>query len=369
MGESGDTLTVDSFIVRPGDTVRGALERMTLNRRGVVFVCDHERHLIGALSDGDVRRSLLEGTVLESPVGKVMNPDPVLGRSVADAEQLLRQQSVVAVPVVSELNELVGIVTTHGDHIEVLEVDTSLPSPPSTGAAVAIVPARGGSRRLPRKNLALLDHRPLVVWAIEAALASDAIDRVILSTDDEEIAAVGRSAGAEVPWLRPAALAGDDSPTIAVVEHAMGWLRDQGSQQIGVLLEPTSPIRPAGLVDEVVLALETSEADAAATVTAVPHTLNPEEQLRLEDGRLTAFVGDRSLDSRRLRGEQVETFIFTGQAYAFRPATVFDKASLFGDVCVPVVRSWHEWVDIDEAADLARAESTLRRSGSAPAAS
>src|SRR5262249_7126007 len=120
-----------------------------------------------------------------------------------------------------------------------------------TGGVVAIVPARGGSKAIPRKNVRLLGGVPLIAYSIEAGLTARTVDRVIVSTDDEEIAAVARRFGAEVPFMRPAALAGDSTPDLPVFQHALDWLdaHEGYRPEIVVQLRPTSPLRPPDCVD------------------------------------------------------------------------------------------------------------------------
>lgn len=109
---------------------------------------------------------------------------------------------------------------------------------------LAVIPARGGSKGIPRKNLAMLGGRPLLGWTLAAAMESGCLDRVIVSTDDSEIAAVAKDAGAEVPFLRPAELARDDTPSLAVVTHLVEALATQGWEAETItLLQPTSPFR------------------------------------------------------------------------------------------------------------------------------
>ncbi|NJB67952.1 CMP-N-acetylneuraminic acid synthetase [Desulfobaculum xiamenense] len=119
--------------------------------------------------------------------------------------------------------------------------------------AVAIIPARGGSKGLPHKNVRLLGGRPLIAWTIAAALRSRRISRVIVSTDDPDIAAVAREWGAETPFLRPAELSGDTARLGAVTRHALAELARQGEHpDVAATLYPTHPFRPKGLVDRLV---------------------------------------------------------------------------------------------------------------------
>src|SRR2546423_1518019 len=158
-------LKLDDLIVSAQETLKGALRRMTQNHKGVLFVCDEHLHLIGALSDGDVRRTLLDETLLVAPVSKAMNIDPIAATTTEKAKELLHRYSAVAVPVVDGQGHVRQILIEDKDGLKILECDTP-PGGADEGAdgklnAVAIVPARGGSKRIPRKNLAVAGGRSL----------------------------------------------------------------------------------------------------------------------------------------------------------------------------------------------------------------
>src|SRR4051794_40245817 len=108
----------------------------------------------------------------------------------------------------------------------------------------ALIPARGGSKSIPRKNIASVGGKPLIAWTIEAALGSKLLDRVYVSTDDEEIASVSRACGSEVPFMRPAELASDEAGSLGVALHALDWMAAHGGEpDYLLLLQPTSPLR------------------------------------------------------------------------------------------------------------------------------
>jgi len=133
---------------------------------------------------------------------------------------------------------------------------------------VGAVFARGGSKGVPRKNLRLLAGKPLIAHAIQSALVSEIIDRVIVSTDDVEIASVARQYGAEVPFMRPPELAGDESPEWLAWQHALRALSENGAPEIEVFVSipPTSPLRAIQDIDACVQALRESDADIVITV-------------------------------------------------------------------------------------------------------
>src|SRR5689334_22636780 len=141
---------------------------------------------------------------------------------------------------------------------------------------LALIPARGGSKGIPRKNIRLFSGSPLIAWSIAAARQSESVTRVIVSTDDEEIAAVARAWGAETPFLRPAEFSQDKTTDLPVFEHALKWLAENENYDPDVVIQlrPTSPIRPKTMVDEAVrILLEHADADSVRGV--VPAGQNP----------------------------------------------------------------------------------------------
>ena len=160
-------------------------------------------------------------------------------------------------------------------------------SRPST---LALVPARGGSKSIPLKNIRPLGGRPLIEYALEAIAESETVDRICVSTDDERIAAVARAAGAEVPFLRPAELAGDLTPAIDVVEHALRWLdeHEHYRPEYVLLVQPTEPFVQPQQIRAAFELLLARGADSAITVVPVPRNYHPfhvrvlDEESRLE---------------------------------------------------------------------------------------
>jgi len=133
---------------------------------------------------------------------------------------------------------------------------------------VGLITARGGSKSIPRKNVALVGGKPLIAWTIESALHSSRLNRVIVSTDDEEIAEVSKQWGAEIPFLRPAELAQDNSPHIPVLVHAIEWLESHGEDRPDyvLLLQPTSPLRSSKDIDNAIKLLLDKDADSVVSV-------------------------------------------------------------------------------------------------------
>src|SRR5690606_26912718 len=166
---------------------------------------------------------------------------------------------------------------------------------------LGLIPARGGSKGIPRKNIRLLCGKPLLQYTVEAALGAVRLTRIILSTDDEEIAEVGRACGVEIPFLRPAELARDDTPTLPVVKHAVQWLETRGEYFDAIcLLQPTNPLRRSEDIDNCIDLLERSHADAVVSVAPVPVKYNPHwVYFQGEDGLLHLSTGEAAPIPRR----------------------------------------------------------------------
>ena len=225
---------------------------------------------------------------------------------------------------------------------------------------LGLIPARGGSRSIPRKNAIPLGGRPLLAYTCDAALQSKRLTRTVLSTDDEEIARVGTACGVEVPFRRPADLARDETPMIEVVRHAVGWLADHEGYRADLVavLQPTSPLRRAEHIDAAVdLVLETG-ADTVVSVVEVPHQFNPVSLMRLEEGRLIPFL-DQPMILRRQ--DKPPVYARNGPAVLVVRREVIAQGRLYGDTVRPLEMSHADSVDIDDADDLALAEFYLNR--------
>jgi CMP-N-acetylneuraminic acid synthetase len=219
-----------------------------------------------------------------------------------------------------------------------------------------LIPARGGSKGIPRKNLAQLAGRPLIAYTIEAARCSRFLSRVTVSTDDEEIAAVAKRNGADVPFLRPPQLALDQTPMIDVLVDVLGMLaeREQYRPDVVVLLQPTSPFRREGHIDAVVDLLVSSGADSVVTVVQVPHQFTPQSLMRLRGDRLDPFTEGPTYTRRQ---DKPVLFARNGPAVvATRSRVLLEEHVLYGADTRGVVMSREDSFDIDEAFDLKVAE-------------
>jgi CMP-N,N'-diacetyllegionaminic acid synthase len=217
---------------------------------------------------------------------------------------------------------------------------------------LALIPARGGSKGIPRKNLAPLGGRPLLAWTIDAALGSRAVTRTVVSTEDGEIAAAARELGAEV-LARPLELAADDTPMQPVIAHAVEEL---GAPDVLVLLQPTSPLRRAEHVDEAVDLLLATGADSVVSVVEVPHRYRPGSLMAMDGDRLVRLADDHAAT----RQEKPLVYARNGPAVlALRTDRI--GVDLYGGDCRPYVMGARESLDVDEPFDLELAGLLLAR--------
>ncbi|MEZ5365633.1 MAG: acylneuraminate cytidylyltransferase family protein [Bryobacterales bacterium] len=220
---------------------------------------------------------------------------------------------------------------------------------------LGLVPARGGSKGIPGKNIKPLAGKPLLAYTAETALQSRLLDRIVLSTDSEEIAAVGRRYGLDVPFLRPAELAADASPTLPVVRHALEWYAARGERFDALcLLQPTTPFRKTADIDGCVRLLAESDADAVVSVTQVPDEFNPHwVYFRGADGSIGVSTGEAAPIPRRQ--ELPPSFHRDGSLYVTRTRVLLEQNSLYGDRVLGYVTAGGG-VNLDTPEDWARAE-------------
>lgn len=229
---------------------------------------------------------------------------------------------------------------------------------------LGIITARGGSKGIPGKNLKLLAGKPLLAYTVEAARSSRALDRVILSTEDEAIAAAGRELGCEVPFTRPAALSQDDTPHLPVIQHAAAWMRDEAGYAADavMVLQPTSPLRTRDDINAAVALLESTGADSVLSVSEVPAHSHPMRMLRLDaDGRAVLFVTGEPVRRRINRRQDLpDAWVMNGAIYACRTHLLFAaEPSLYGDHVVAYRMPAERSISIDDPDDWTAAERAL----------
>jgi CMP-N,N'-diacetyllegionaminic acid synthase len=223
---------------------------------------------------------------------------------------------------------------------------------------LAVIPARGGSKGIPHKNLADVAGRPLLAYTADAARAATRLTRIIVSTDDPAIADAARQLGLDVPFMRPAALAADDAPMLPVLQHAVKAMRECGfTADVVVLLQPTSPLRRSEHIDAAVDLLERSGADSVVSVVDVPHQFNPVSVLHLDGDRLRPFI-DGPLVTRRQ--DKPRVVARNGPAVVAVRTSVIEGGSLYGDDCRALMMNSTDSLDIDSPGDLAELASSMR---------
>jgi CMP-N-acetylneuraminic acid synthetase len=229
---------------------------------------------------------------------------------------------------------------------------------PQALVVLGLVPARGGSKGVPGKNVRPLAGRTLLEYTARAARESGVIDRVILSTDSPEIAEAGRRAGLEVPFMRPASLAADDTPMVPVIEHALAETAQGGwSPDVIVLLQPTSPLRRPEHIRDAVATLIETRADSVVTVNQLPLDRSPDYVLRIENGSLRPFLPEGARITRRQDARPA--YYREGTVYAFWRTTLERFGGIYGDDCRPQLLQPGESLSIDTEDDWNEAERRL----------
>lgn len=224
---------------------------------------------------------------------------------------------------------------------------------------LGVIPARGGSKGIPRKNLVPVAGRPLLYFTIRAAQGSERLTRTILSSDDEEINALGRSLGLEVPFVRPRELATDQATSLAVAQHALRFAEQAESRpyDAACLLQPTCPLRQSVDIDRAIQLLEDSDADAVVSLTQVeePH---PVKMMIVDHGLVRPLFPGQWRETLR-RQELPPTFYLNGAVYCTRRAVLLEQDSLWGTKTLAYIMPAERSVNIDSPLDVRLAELTL----------
>jgi len=230
---------------------------------------------------------------------------------------------------------------------------------------LGIITARGGSKGIPGKNLKMLGGRPLLDYTIDAANDTP-LDRLILSTEDKKIADLARSLGCEVPFMRPAELARDETPHLPVIQHAAKWLLEHEGYKADVVLtlQPTSPLRSSADIAAALRMLELSGADSVVSVSEVSAHAHPMRMLRVDDsGHAVLFATGQPVRTRINRRQDLpKAWVMNGAVYACRTDVLFaDEPSLYGDRVVAYPMPAERSISIDTDDDWAEAERALAR--------
>jgi N-acylneuraminate cytidylyltransferase len=226
----------------------------------------------------------------------------------------------------------------------------------------ALIPARAGSRSVPKKNIRALAGKPLIAYSIESARACATVKKVFVSTDSEEIAAISRKLGADVPFLRPSELGGDSTPDLPVFEHCIAWLKEAGVPLPDAFLHlrPTSPLRSTNLIERAIRLLQESpEADSVRTVSCPRQ--NPFKMWRLSASGYLSPLVDAGIKEAYNQPRQVLPQVYwqNGCIDLIRTSTLCEKKSMTGDKIKALVMDESASVDIDDEFSFSLAELTL----------
>lgn len=226
---------------------------------------------------------------------------------------------------------------------------------------IGLIPARGGSKGIPGKNLRSLGGKPLLQHAFDAARDSGVVERVILSTDSEEIAALGARLGIETPFLRSAELARDDTPMIAVLKHLLEYLRSTNAMPDAImLLQPTAPLRRAEHLRQAGEMLIPDEVDSVVGVTEIPQHYAPHYAMKITpDGHLVHYLPDSAAIKRRQ--DVPKAYSRDGTVYLFRVSTLEKYDDIYGANCLPLLIPPDETLNLDTMEDWEHAERVFAR--------
>ena len=226
---------------------------------------------------------------------------------------------------------------------------------------LAIIPARGGSKSVPRKNIRKLNGKPLIAYTIEAANEiKDKFHKIIVSTDDEEISEISKIFGAEVPFIRPKELAGDKTPTYPVLQHAVNFVENQDSIKIDLvmLLQPTTPFRNTEDISNSIKLSQTSDSDSVISVVQVFST-HPILMKKIENGVLTHYSIEEKEGTPRQLYEPA-AYMRNGAIYLTKRDVLINNNSIWGNSITPYIMPQERSYNIDDEIDFLSSEMILR---------
>ncbi|MEW5676295.1 acylneuraminate cytidylyltransferase family protein [Flavobacterium enshiense] len=225
---------------------------------------------------------------------------------------------------------------------------------------LGVIPARGGSKGVPGKNIKLLGNKPLLAYSIESAKKSSKLFEVIVTTDSESIASIAEEYGAKIPFIRPSELALDTTPTLEVIQHTLKFYQSRGEYFDAVcLLQPTSPFREDDLIDRAIEKFITTGADALVSVLPVPHEYNPHWTFESDsNGFLKVATGDEKLISRR---QDLPLAYHRDGAVYITKSEVILQGSLYGTSLTYVESNPEHYINIDTPYDWEKAESFVAK--------
>ena len=226
---------------------------------------------------------------------------------------------------------------------------------------LGIVTARGGSKRILKKSIAPLLGRPMMAYVLDALKKSQTVNRIIVDTDDEEMAEVGRTNGAEIPYLRPKELAQDSTGHVPVLKHALEFLKEKEGYwpDAVVLVQPTSPLVTAAHIDDTVRLLFESGVDSAETVIEVPTIFHPYNIRYIDAEGYTHFLLEKERAEAQKIGKRPPMYVI-GTVYTFRPDNLWETGTIQGKRSKSVIIDRALAIDVDEPVDLIIAEALMK---------
>ena len=225
---------------------------------------------------------------------------------------------------------------------------------------LGLVTARGGSERIPKKSIALLAGHPMMAYVLDAMKRARSVNRIIVDTDDEEMAAVGRENGGEIPYLRPKELAQDSTGHVPVLKHALEFLKEKEGYwpDAVVLVQPTSPLVVPRHIDDTVALLFESGVDSVETVFKAPTVFHPYNLRVIDEKGFTRFLMPEERAQAAKAGKRPPVYVI-GTVYAFRPDNLWKYGTIQGEKSKSVIIDRASGIDVDEPLDLAIAEAIL----------
>lgn len=215
---------------------------------------------------------------------------------------------------------------------------------------IGIIPARGGSKGIPRKNIVSISNTPLIGFTITAAKKSKLLSKVIVSSDDKEIISISKKFGADVPFIRPQNLSNDNTPMISVIRHSLDFLKQSfKSIEALVLLQPTSPLRNEKHIDEAIQLFLETKASSVVSVTQVPHQYIPDCLLSINNNGFLDPVSSKKYLNRQAKPKY---YARNGPAILVVNPEVIIKNELYGDNSIPYIMNIDESIDVDNFSDL-----------------
>lgn len=233
-------------------------------------------------------------------------------------------------------------------------------------AILGIIPARGGSKSVSKKNIRLLCGKPLIAYTIEEAKKSRYIGRIMVTTEDIQIAEIARQYGGDVPFLRPRELSEDYVTDLPVFQHCLAWLKENENfcPEIIVHLRPTAPLRKVERIDQgIEILLNSPEADSVRSVCLAPK--NPLKMWKIENNNLIPFIPESVSGIREAynlpRQKLPTAYIQNGSVDVIKTKTILEKNSMTGDIIIPLVMTEMESVNIDTEIDFIIAEQIMKK--------